>query len=471
MAVSRRAAVTGLVALGLGLPAIRSLALPTSRPWLPRPVELASGEILAASRARLPFTAPESRGYGYNQTSPGPLIRVRRGEEFRIRIANHLNEETTFHWHGLICPTEADGQPQNPVLPGESAEVAFPILQRAGLSWYHPHPHGATAKQAWHGLGGFFVIEDEEEKALGLPSGEDEWFLFLRDIQLDALGRIFFPDDAGGSEGTLPLINGVVNPRAHAANRQLRLRILNGANARVFRLSADAPLTLIGNDGGLLETPVPVDQIQMGPAERIDVILDLRKIAPGTVVGLRDDSFAAPLLEITVREGAPDHWQLPKRLSTITPLVHHGSEPDRVFTFQGDSTINDKPFEPTRIDFAIPFGKVERWRFQSAQGAPHPIHIHGAHFQVIQRSGRGRNQVEPWERGWKDTVLKWAPEQVDILVRFDTYEGRYLLHCHKLEHEDGGMMLNFVVGKDPEAALEKARIEALYGPICTTRQG
>ncbi|QRZ14347.1 multicopper oxidase domain-containing protein (plasmid) [Paracoccus methylovorus] len=153
MAVSRRAAVTGLVALGLGLPAIRGLALPASRPWLPRPVELASGEILAASRARLPFTAAESRGYGYNQTSPGPLIRVRKGEEFRIRIANHLNEETTFHWHGLICPTEADGQPQNPVLPGESAEVAFPILQRAGLSWYHPHPHGATAKQAWHGMG------------------------------------------------------------------------------------------------------------------------------------------------------------------------------------------------------------------------------------------------------------------------------------------------------------------------------
>lgn len=467
MAFTRRETLVGLSTLGLGMSALKGHSAPSRRPWLPRAKPHDLNQTLTATRARLPFTAPESGGYGYNASSPGPMIRVRKGDDFRIRVGNALEDETTFHWHGLVAPTEADGQPQNPILPGQESEIKFPIVQRAGLSWYHPHPHGRTATQAWHGLGGFFVIEDDEEDALNLPSGEDELLLVLRDIQLDTLGRIFYPATGDGSEGTLPLVNGVVNPRTIAENRQVRLRILNGANARVFRLSADAPMTLIGNDGGLLEAPVVLDEIQMGPAERVDVILDLRGIAPGTVVGLRDNDFSAALLEIEIRDGAADTWELPQKLSTIEPLVHAGTEPDRIFTFQGETMINDQLFEPRRIDFATPFGHVERWRFRSAQGAPHPIHVHGGHFQVIQRTG-GRARVEPWERGWKDTVLKWAPESVDVLVRFDVYEGRYLLHCHKLEHEDGGMMLNFVVGKDPKAALEKARIEALYGPICTT---
>lgn len=334
MAISRRAALTGLTAAGLSLPALRGLAAPDHRPPLPRPGTLAPGETLTATRARLPFTTPESGGYGYNHASPGPLIRVRKGEEFRIRTGNALDTETTFHWHGLICPTEADGQPQNPLLPGETCEIAFPIRQRAGLSWYHPHPHGATATQAWHGLGGFFVIEDDEEDVLNLPSGQDELLLVLRDMQLDTLGRIFYPGDTDGSEGTLPMVNGVVNPRTTALDRQIRLRLLNGANARVFRLTADAPMMLIGNDGGLLEAPVPIEEIQMGPAERIDLILDLRGLAPGSVVRLRDADFTAALLEIEVRPGPPDPFVLPERLSHIEALEHDGSEPDRIFIFR-----------------------------------------------------------------------------------------------------------------------------------------
>ncbi|KGJ02629.1 hypothetical protein IT41_16820 [Paracoccus halophilus] len=336
------------------------------------------------------------------------------------------------------------------------------------MNWYHPHPHGATARQAWHGLGGLFVIEDDEEEALNLPSGDDELFLVLRDAETDGLGKLLYPFNPDGTEGSLPLVNGVVNPRTELANRQVRLRILNGANARVFRLSADAPITIIGNDGGLLPAPAPIDQVEIGPAERLDLILDLRGMAPGDMVGLHDTNFEDPLLEIAIRGDAPDTWRIPDLLSEIEPLSHAGESPDRIFRFENDSTINGQGFDPRRIDFAIPFGKVERWRFISAQGAPHPIHVHGAHFQIVQRSGRGRTHIEPWEAGWKDTVLKWGPEQVDVLIRFDAYEGRYLLHCHKLEHEDGGMMLNFVTGKDPAAALERARIEAIYGPICTT---
>ncbi|MBE3637638.1 multicopper oxidase family protein [Mangrovicoccus algicola] len=462
---SRRRTLASMAALGLGLPALA--AAPSPRPELPRPAEFDFSRPLTATRARLPFAGGQSGGYGYDGLCPGPLIRVRSGAEFRIRVANALREETTFHWHGLVAPTAADGQPQAPVLPGTEQEICFPIRQRAALSWYHPHPHGATARQAWNGLGGLFVINDAEEDALDLPAGDDELFLVLRDAQIGGPGRLLYPFDPDGTEGRVPLVNGVINPRTELPARQVRLRILNAANARVFRLSAGAPLTVIGNDGGLLPAPVPVNEVQIGPAERLDLILDLRGAPPGGSIGLRDADFEEPLVDIAIRAGAPDRWEIPARLSRIEPLVHDGTGPDRVFRFEGDSSINGQGFDPRRIDFAIPFGKVERWRFYSAQGAPHPIHVHGAHFQVIAREG-GRGRVEPWETGWKDTVLKWAPEQVDVLIRFDAYEGRYLLHCHKLEHEDGGMMLNFVTGRDPQAALERARIEALYGPICTT---
>lgn len=457
-------ATLGLSAAGI---ALQGMAQAATRPPLPQPKPLDAGAVLTAGKARLPFATGTSGGYGYNGQCPGPLISVRKGQEFRLTVANAMQEDTTFHWHGLLAPPEADGQPQFPVLPGTTQDICFPVTQRAGLSWYHPHPHGATARQAWHGLGGFFVIRDDEEDALGLPSGPAELFLTLRDAEFDGLGALLYPYLANGTEGSVPLVNGVAWPRANLPDRQIRLRILNAANARVFRLSCDAPMTLIGNDGGLLEAPVAVTEVQMGPAERIDLILDLRGIAPGRTIGLRDAAFEQSLLDIAVHRGAPDDWDLPARLSTIEKLRHDGDAPDRTFVFENSSTINGQPFDPRRIDFAVPFGRVERWRFTSARGAPHPIHVHGTHFQVIQRQGGDRPRVEPWERGWKDTVLKWAPEQIDVLVRFDAHEGRYLMHCHKLEHEDGGMMLNFVTGRDPEAALEKARLEALYGPICS----
>lgn len=466
--VSRRSLVGAALGAVLTVPTYQVLAASSKRPLLPRPQPLPPGRMLTAQRGRFPFLLQGDGGYGYNGSSPGPLIRVRRGEKFRVRVANALPVETTFHWHGLVAPTVFDGQPQNPLAPGEEREIAFPIVQRASMNWYHPHPHGNSAEQAWHGLGGLFIIEDEEEAALGLPSGEDELFLTLRDIELGPLDKILYPADADGTEGRIPMINGVVYPRVLLRNRQIRVRILNAANARAFNLTADAGMTLIGNDGGLLEAPVAIERVMMGPAERIDLILDLRHVAPGGIVVLKDPAFSEPLLQIEVVEGAADPWEIPSRLSTIEKLVHEGDEPDRLFTFQGQSMINGQSFEPKRIDFATPLGKVERWRFRAARGGPHPIHIHGTHFQLLERRVE-RERIEPWERGWKDTFQLVHAEQIDILIRFNEYEGGYLLHCHKLEHEDGGIMLNFAVGKDPEKALALARSEAMFGsvPLCS----
>lgn len=434
---------------------------------LPPLPALANGETLRPGPVSLHLT-PEGgqMGFGYNGTVPGPLFRVRRGETFEQVIENGLDDETTVHWHGLVPPPEMDGHPADPIHPGATKSVRFPVNQRAGLNWYHPHPHGHTASQVWNGLAGLFIVADEEEDALGLPGGDRELLLVLRDAEINEAGDLIYRDDITGNEGNFPLVNGVPWARTELGNVQNRLRILNGSNARVFTLTTTAPMTLIGNDGGLLDTPKLVDAIEMSPGERVDVILDLRGHRPGATVALTCSASDWRLLDIGVVEGGEDTFEMPARLSTIETLVHDGPI-DREFRFEGDTTINGRLYDMNLTAFVVPFGKTERWRLNSAQGAPHPIHVHGGHFQIQSRTG-GRNRLYPWEKGWKDTVLMWGGgEVIDILVRFDAYEGRYLMHCHKLEHEDHGMMMNFVVSKNPEEAERIAELERLYGPICT----
>jgi FtsP/CotA-like multicopper oxidase with cupredoxin domain len=188
--------------------------------------------------------------------------------------------------------------------------------------------------------------------------------------------------------------------------------------------------------------PVPVGQIEFGPGERLDLLVDFRGLSVGTKVMLRDANAGWDLLEFNVAQQVSDTHVVPTTLSTITKL----SDPvtTREFSFDGMSRINGLEYDLNRIDFQVPFGQTELWRFTTRGNAPHPVHVHGASFQVQSRSG-GRGVVFPWESGWKDTVLLEDGETVEVFIRFEGYRGLYLLHCHKLEHEDMGMMSNFVV--------------------------
>lgn len=444
-----------------------SLAEPEQRPQLPILPEAGSDDpLFVGVYASRTLRTGLQEFYGYNSNSPGPTIRLRKGEHFQKSIENRLSEETTVHWHGLMAPPEMDGHPANSIGQNESFEVNFPIRQRASLNWYHPHPHENVASQVWLGLAGLFVVEDEEERALDLPSGDRELLLIVRDAQLDDNGGLTYRRNASGRQGDFPLVNGVPWPRTELTNGWNRLRILNGANARVFRLTSRAPMLVIGNDGGLLDRGYSVENIDVSPGERVDVLLDLRGYSSGEQVDLTCDRSGWNLLAIDVRGSNVVRWEPPAHLSYIAPLLHEGP-PDRVFRFENNRRINDREYDMELTDFVVPFGKTERWRFESHGGAPHPIHVHGAHFQVQSRDG-GRGKVMAWERGLKDTILLEHDEAVEVLIRFDHHEGRYLLHCHKLEHEDHGMMMNFVVSRDPEAAEARMNAERLFGPICSS---
>jgi len=380
----------------------------------------------------------------YNGYFPGPTLRANTGDYATIMLQNGLSDETITHWHGMIVDHANDGHPISVIAPGASYSYAFPIVQRACLNWYHPHPHMITGEQVCLGLAGAFIVNDAEEAALRLPSGAYEVPLIVRDANLDKKGNLIYNPTTTGFDGKIPLVNGTRSPYHDVDTALYRFRVLNGANARLFRLSLSngRPFHLIGNDGGLLETRTEVGQIEFSPGERLDLLVDFRGLSNGDKVMLRDLNAGWDLLEFRVAQQVTDGSSIPTTLSSIEKLANPAWT--RTFEFEGMSHINGQVYDLNRIDFQVPFGQTELWRFTTGHNAPHPVHVHGASFQVQSRSG-GRGVLFPWEHGWKDTVLLEDGETVEVFIRFSGYKGEYLLHCHKLEHEDMGMMSNFVV--------------------------
>jgi FtsP/CotA-like multicopper oxidase with cupredoxin domain len=345
----------------------------------------------------------------------------------------------------MAVPPSMDGHPTDTVQPGGEYTYDYAITQRAAMNWYHPHPHGRTGRQLWRGLAGALILDDPTAEQ-GLPSGEREIPLLLRDGLLDASGQLEYRQRDSGLNGDFPLINGVPYPHVTLPPALHRFRVLNAANARVFSLgmSDGSRMTLIGNDGGLLERPVEADRIELGPGERVDILVDLARLAAGSVLSLRCLRAGWDLCEILVAGERDGGAVIPGAFEQIQPLPVGPGTTRRHFRFEGHRRINDREYHMDRIDFRVARGETEIWEFESAGGAPRPVHVHGASFQVLTRQG-GRGRVFPWEHGWKDTVLLEDRERVEVAIRFESHTGVYLLHCHKLEHEDAGMMSNFEV--------------------------
>jgi len=404
-----------------------------------------TGLSLAAAPATVDTGGRSSAVLAYNGYFPGPTIRAARGSGASVTLQNGLTQESTIHWHGMVVPTAADGHPRDAVPPGGQYLYQYTIAQRAAMNWYHPHPHMLTGEQVALGLAGAFIVEDAEEAALGLPAGAYEVPLVLRDANFDRRGNIVYNPPSSGYLGNTPLVNGTRNAKLDVDTAIYRLRILNGANARVFRLawSDRTPFFVIGNDGGLLASAVTPTEIWMGPAERLDVLVDLRGLPVGATRTLRCLDARWDLVKLVVVRSVQVAGTLPVGpLSTIAPLPAPTTTRD--FSFDGMNRINGLEYDLARIDFQVPLGTTELWRFSTNGNAPHPVHVLGGSFQVLSRSG-GRGALYPWESGWKDTVLLLDGETVEIAIRFEAFRGLYLLHCHKLEHEDMGMMSNFEV--------------------------
>ncbi|TVR54625.1 MAG: hypothetical protein EA421_08140 [Gemmatimonadales bacterium] len=457
----------------------RAVRFPPPAPWSPiqlapevRPNDLLLRAAPGVADIGGGIQAP---GFLVNGTIPSPLIRVRKGEPFQVTMQNDLPDPLILHWHGLTPPESADGHPRFAVRRGGRFDYRFTVENRAGTYWYHSHTHYKVAEHAYRGIGGLILVGDDEEDALSLPSGDREIPLILQDRRLDRRGVPVYehPDTMEGHIGTAPFGNGVHQPRMEVETALYRFRILNGSNARIFRLerSDGRPMVLIGNDGGLLDEARSVDVLDVGPAERVDLLVDFRDQQVGDELFLRSQAFEIPggvttgrsvakqgepldLLRIQVARKVDDPAPIPTRLSDVPLPDPADAVRERRFDFTSDRDwssrtmmshrINGEEFDMARIDERVPFGETEIWTFTNDNGFAHPVHLHATHFHVLSRTG-GRDQVFPAEAGLKDTVLLHPNETVRVAVRFTAHRGLFLLHCHNMEHEDVGMMINVMV--------------------------
>lgn len=405
-----------------------------------------------------------------NGSLPSPLLRVRTGDAFRVTMQNQLPQDMILHWHGLAPPVAMDGHPRFAVPNGGSFDYEFTVADRAGTYWYHSHTHMHTGEQTYRGIAGLLLVNDAEEDTLGLPSGARELPIILQDRRVDAQGLPVFdatgPTLMAGLMGTEPFGNGVRRPYVEVDSALYRLRLLNGSNARILRLgrSDGRPLIMIGNDGGLMPAPQSLASIDLAPAERADILLDLRALNAGDVMMLRSLPFVLAggggfmaganlqgqpldLVEFRVTREVDDPTAAPGSLPAVTLPDPADAAGTRTFRFQSQMmlhTINGASFAIDRVDETVPFDTTEVWTFVNESNLPHPVHLHATHFRVVSRTG-GRGQVMPWETGRKDTVLLHPFETVQVAVRFTAQRGLFLLHCHNLAHEDMGMMANILV--------------------------
>ncbi|MFF8374444.1 multicopper oxidase family protein [Streptomyces lydicus] len=422
--------------------------------------------------------------WGYDGIFPGPTLATRSGHPVKVRVHNNLTVPTVTHLHGGVTPPESDGYPTDLLLParcapGQSRDHTmgahggntttayrtydYPMAQQAATLWYHDHRMDHSAPQVWRGLAGFLLITDQEEDQLPLPRGERDIPVMLCDRSFNADGSFRYPDHAhddfpDGVLGDVQLVNGAPWPVMEVSACRYRLRLLNGSNARRYQLRLDTEggghgrFVQIGSDGGLLPAPQRLDTIDIAPGERFDVLVDFADHPVGSRIHLRNLAADGPMREIMrfdVARAARDTTRIPTRLSTayedITPS---GGVPLRTFDFRrtptGEDrqmwTINGKPFHPDTVLARPRLGSVERWRFSS--DFHHPVHVHLAQFQL---TARGNRPPAAKDAGWKDTVDVRPYETVEALVRFTGYKGRYMIHCHNLEHEDMAMMANIQV--------------------------
>jgi bilirubin oxidase len=413
---------------------------------------------LTAAPARLPLLpgAPTDV-FAYNGRIPGPTLEVHEGDRVIIHFRNELPEPTTVHWHGLNLPADADGSPFYPVAPGGQFDYVFTIGPgTAGTYWYHPHPDGRAGYQVAKGLYGAIIIRAADDP---LPAGIPEKLMILSDNRFRPDGSIDLPDlDSpqgqvdmeNGREGDVLLVNGQIMPTLPIRSGEVqRWRIINAAAGRVFRLALPGQTVLhVGSDGGLFERPVEVGEILLANSERVELLvrgdgppgsrttfqtLPYDRYVPQTRPA--DWNRTRDLLSLSYsRQPPPPRVALPGTLRSLPALDTAQAIATRLVVLT-QGLINGKAMDMNRVDFHGRLGTTEIWEIENLVGMDHPFHLHGFHFQVLDRNG----VPEPY-RSWKDSINVPRHETVRIIVRFDGYAGKWMFHCHILDHEDQGMM-------------------------------
>jgi FtsP/CotA-like multicopper oxidase with cupredoxin domain len=381
------------------------------------------------------------------------MIRRPTGQSTQVTFTNNLPPlagAMTVHHHGNHSVSADDGQATGASFlfgTGASRTYTYEGIEngeneRGTMQFYHDHRMGETGLNVWMGLEGLYIIDDPADPAT-LPSGAYELPLVIADRQFDENNQLQYFYDPAGVVGDTVLINGVYQPYLDVADRKYRLRFLNGANARIYilTLSTGDAFTQIGTESGLLPAPVARTAMEIGPAERLDVVVNFAGRL-GQEVYLMDMYKVTPLLKFRVTQHVIDNSIIP---STLRPLPDIGTPTvTRSFSFDFTSnhwTINGLGFDANRIDARPVLGATEKWIFTNPTDVTHMVHIHDVDQQCLSRDG---GPCYPYET-MKETWSVGSGETLELKLKFTDHTGIYMLHCHILEHEDDGMMTLFEV--------------------------
>ncbi len=423
---------------------------------------------------------------GANGNILGPTLIMNKNDFVDITVTNQIADTTTIHWHGMHVSSENDGGPHTVILPGDSWNPKFTVMDKAGTYWYHPHLHKKTNKHVSLGIAGFIIVRDEEEAALDLPRtyGVDDFPLAIQTKDFDADNQIVVPSNSDD----VIMVNATINPVLDVPAQFVRFRLLNGSSQRVFNigLTGNTTFYMIGSDGGLLSEPQAMSRLQIGPGERAEILIDFTNMQgqqihlmsyaseftngiygatnPGMNQNMVLNGYKPNPLNGTdfniinfnvVAQTSNPVLTMPESLVVVNPIPEDSAVITRTLTFtpetmgqnqlNGRFFINGTTFDMDVINFTIPLNNIEIWELKNQSAIAHPFHIHDVQFYVLDRNG---NPPPASEQGRKDDILVKSQETVRFITVFEDFADDsvpYMLHCHMLVHEDDGMMLQFEV--------------------------
>jgi spore coat protein A, manganese oxidase len=414
---------------------------------------------LTAAETDVPILPGQpTKMWTFNGTFPGPTIRRPTGQPTNLTVVNNLPVAAgsiSTHNHGNHSPSASDGQPADFLIPiggartYEYPEVEDGASERGAMQWYHDHVDMVTGRNVWMGMAGAYILDDPADPPT-LPSGAFDVPLVVADRSFDANNQlVVYNFSPFGVVGNTILVNGVPQPFFDVGTRKYRFRILNASNYRTYVLELDNGGTMlqIGTDSGLLPAPVARTQIRLGPAERADVVIDFAGLLGQNIVlnNTAGSGTTAQIMQFRVTQNLADSSTVP---ASLRPLPNLGSPTmtrtwDFAFT-GGHWTVNGLRFDHHRVDAQPVLGTTEKWIFRNVNVAPadvHTIHVHDVDQQLVSRGG---NPPAPFEL-MKETWFLFPGETIEVILKFTDHLGRYVIHCHLLEHEDDGMMAQFEV--------------------------
>lgn len=421
-----------------------------------------------------------------NENFWGPTLFINKGDLVQMNVTNNLNESTTVHWHGMHLPAVMDGGPHQVIPQGTLWQPYWTVMNQASTLWYHPHLHETTQAQMTKGIGGFIIVKDPIESALALPRtyGVDDIVIALTSRSYNTTSNTFVSSTR--VYGDYMLTNGTPNAQISLPKQFVRMRILNAEIERGYDLgfSDNRTFYIIGNDGGLLNAPIPVTRVKLQVGERIEIMVNLGTDTVGSSLDLKaynsgqafgfpggepnttgdfgsllnnvdfnvlhinvaaTTTLSTPITAVPTSLVLNTYWTAANATVNRTLAVTNGNPGPGSVPFNFDNAS----FNLTTINKTVNLNDIEKWTVTNNNVFGHSFHIHDIEFKIVARNGSA-TAVGSHESGWKDTFYLPKGESVTFVAKFDDFADSdvnhpYMYHCHFGGHEDAGMMGQFIV--------------------------